>query len=82
LRSELEYFVLDFGHPIPFVDHLGFTLHRMEDGESELRSRSMAYTEARVFDASGRLCSHATGTFKYMPRVARPAAAETTLATD
>jgi hypothetical protein len=42
----------------------------------------MAYTEARVFDASGRLCSHATGTFKYMPRVARPAAAETTLATD
>ncbi|MFS4517453.1 PaaI family thioesterase, partial [Delftia tsuruhatensis] len=29
--------MLDFGHPIPFVDHLGFTLHRMEDGESELR---------------------------------------------
>ena len=140
--------MLDFGHPIPFVDHLGFTLHRMEDGEPELRfearpehlntfdvthggatmtlldvtmavaarslqrdmgcvtiemktsfmqpargplvakgvvlhrTRSMAYTEARVFDASGRLCSHATGTFKYMPRVAKPAAAETTLATD
>ncbi|MFT8171063.1 PaaI family thioesterase, partial [Salmonella enterica] len=30
------------------------------------RTRSMAYTEARVFDASGRLCSHATGTLKYM----------------
>ncbi|WP_280190286.1 PaaI family thioesterase [Delftia sp. PS-11] len=143
--------MLDFGHPIPFVDHLGFTLHHMEDGESELRfearpehlntfdvthggatmtlldvtmavaarslqqdmgcvtiemktsfmqpargplvakgvvlhrTRSMAYTEARVFDASGRLCSHATGTFKYMPRVARPAATgagDSTLATD
>lgn len=143
--------MLDFGHRIPFVDHLGFTLHRMEDGESELRfearpehlntfdvthggasmtlldvtmavaarslqpemgcvtiemktsfmqpargplvakgvvlhrTRSMAYTEAKVFDDSGRLCSHATGTFKYMPRVAKPAtldADQTTLATD
>lgn len=143
--------MLDFGHPIPFVNHLGFTLHHMENGESELRfearpehlntfdvthggatmtlldvtmavaarslqqdmgcvtiemktsfmqpargplvakgvmlhrTRSMAYTEARVFDASGRLCSHATGTFKYMPRVARPAATgagDSTLATD
>lgn len=143
--------MLDFGHRIPFVDHLGFTLHHMEDGESELRfearpehlntfdvthggatmtlldvtmavaarslqrdmgcvtiemktsfmqpargplvargvvlhrTRSMAYTEARVFDASGRLCSHATGTFKYMPRAVKPAApgvSLTALATD
>ncbi|CAB5720337.1 Uncharacterized protein, possibly involved in aromatic compounds catabolism [Delftia tsuruhatensis] len=143
--------MLDFGHRIPFVDHLGFTLHHMEDGESELRfearpehlntfdvthggatmtlldvtmavaarslqrdmgcvtiemktsfmqpargplvargvvlhrTRSMAYTEARVFDASGRLCSHATGTFKYMPRAVKPTApgeSLTALATD
>ena len=26
-----------FGVKIPFVSHLGFTLHRMEGGESELR---------------------------------------------
>ena len=26
-----------FGVEIPFVSHLGFTLHRMEGGESELR---------------------------------------------
>ena len=29
--------MLSFGqHPIPFVNHLGFTLHKMENGESEL----------------------------------------------
>ena len=30
--------MLSFGeHPIPFVEHLGFTLHKFENGESELR---------------------------------------------
>ena len=30
--------MLSFGaHPIPFVNHLGFTLHHMANGESELR---------------------------------------------
>jgi acyl-coenzyme A thioesterase PaaI-like protein len=28
----------------------------------------MAFTEGRIFDAEGRLCAHATGTFKYMAR--------------
>ena len=28
---------IGFGVHIPFVEHLGFTLHRMEAGESELR---------------------------------------------
>ena len=28
--------VMGFGAEIPFVSHLGFTLHRMEGGESEL----------------------------------------------
>ena len=32
------------------------------------RTKSMAFTEATVFDAVGRACSHATGTFKYVPR--------------
>ncbi|RYF69762.1 MAG: PaaI family thioesterase, partial [Comamonadaceae bacterium] len=27
---------MSFGVAIPFVDHLGFTLERFEDGESEL----------------------------------------------
>jgi uncharacterized protein (TIGR00369 family) len=126
---------LDFGAEIPFVAHLGFTLHRYEGGFSELRylptlahlnsfevthggalmalldvtmavaarsvqqdmgaitiemktsfmqparglliakghlmhrTRSMAFTEATVFDAEGRACAHATGTFKYAKRV-------------
>ena len=126
--------VLDFGVDIPFVSHLGFTLHRMDSGHSELRyearpehlnsfgvthggatmalldvamavatrsdtpalgvvtiemkttfmqpargalvargqllhrTGSMAYAEGAVYDAEGRLCSHATGTFKYMHR--------------
>ena len=32
------------------------------------RSRSMAFTEGRVYDAEGQLCAMATGTFKYMAR--------------
>ncbi len=30
---------IDFGIPIPFVDHLGMTLERFEDGQSELHYR-------------------------------------------
>lgn len=30
------------------------------------RSTTMAFTEATVFDAQGRACAHATGTFKYV----------------
>jgi uncharacterized protein (TIGR00369 family) len=33
------------------------------------RTASMAFTEASIFDAEGRLCSHATGTFKFMARL-------------
>lgn len=28
----------------------------------------MAFTESRIEDAQGRVCAHATGTFKYVPR--------------
>ncbi|WP_042422957.1 PaaI family thioesterase [Comamonas granuli] len=124
-----------FGVHIPFVEHLGFALHRMEGGESELRyaarpehhnsfdvthggalmtlldvamataarsqtpemgvvtiemktsfmqpargplvahgkllqrTATLAFTEARVLDAQGKLCCHATGTFKYVRRL-------------
>ena len=30
------------------------------------RTASMAFTEGSVFDEAGRLCAHATGTFKYV----------------
>jgi uncharacterized protein (TIGR00369 family) len=33
------------------------------------RTRSMAFTEATIFDEAGRACAHATGTFKYVKRV-------------
>jgi hypothetical protein len=29
----------------------------------------MAFTEASIFDAEGKICSHATGTFKYVKRL-------------
>ncbi|AYM96611.1 uncharacterized protein (TIGR00369 family) [Acidovorax sp. 62] len=127
--------MLKFGVEIPFVSHLGFTLHRMEGGESELhyeakpehlnsfdvthggasmtlldvtmataarsetpemgvvtiemktsfmqpargplvakgrlihRTATMAFTEGTVYDGQGRVCSHATGTFKYVKRL-------------
>ena len=32
------------------------------------RTKSMAFTAGRLFDAAGRVCAHATGTFKYMRR--------------
>lgn len=127
--------MISFGVEIPFVSHLGFTLHRMEDGESELRyeakpehlnsfavthggasmtlldvtmataarsvtpdmgvvtiemktsfmqpargplmakgrlihrTATMAFTEGTVYDAQGKVCCHATGTFKYVKRL-------------
>jgi uncharacterized protein (TIGR00369 family) len=33
------------------------------------RSATMAFTDGRILDAAGRLCAHATGTFKYVPRL-------------
>ena len=33
------------------------------------RTATMAFTEAAVFDAKGRVCTHATGTFKYVKRL-------------
>jgi uncharacterized protein (TIGR00369 family) len=33
------------------------------------RTATMAFTEASVFDAEGSICSHATGTFKYVKRL-------------
>jgi uncharacterized protein (TIGR00369 family) len=124
-----------FGVKIPFVEHLGFELEKMEGGESQLayearpehlnsfsvthggaimtlmdvtmavaarsveqdmgvvtiemktqfmqpcrgpltgkgrlmhRTATMAFTEATIYDAAGRACAHATGTFKYVPRL-------------
>jgi uncharacterized protein (TIGR00369 family) len=123
-----------FGVEIPFVQHLGFSLVRMDNGESRIdfeprpehlnsfgvchggaimtlldvtmavaarsvdkqtgvvtiemktsfmqacrgplsgkgrlmhRTGSMAFTEGTIYDAEGRACAHATGTFKYVKR--------------
>jgi uncharacterized protein (TIGR00369 family) len=35
------------------------------------RSTSLAFTEATLYDAQGRPCAHATGTFKYVKRQAK-----------
>ena len=34
------------------------------------RSSTLAFTEATIYDANGRACAHATGTFKYVRRLA------------
>jgi uncharacterized protein (TIGR00369 family) len=36
------------------------------------RTHNMAFTEGTLFDAGGRACAHATGTFKYVKRDAAP----------
>lgn len=33
------------------------------------RTATMAFTEASIYDEQGALCSHATGTFKYVKRL-------------
>lgn len=33
------------------------------------RTATMAFTEGRIVDASGHLCAHATGTFKFVSRL-------------
>lgn len=33
------------------------------------RTATLAFTEATLFDAQGRTCAHATGTFKYVKRL-------------
>jgi acyl-coenzyme A thioesterase PaaI-like protein len=32
------------------------------------RTRTMAFTEGRIYDNEGQLCAMATGTFKYVAR--------------
>ena len=34
------------------------------------RTASLAFTEATLYDVGGRACAHATGTFKYVKRLA------------
>ena len=49
------------------------------------RTATMAFTEGTVFDAQGKACAHATGTFKFVRRLAtgpRSANALQTIATD
>jgi uncharacterized protein (TIGR00369 family) len=45
------------------------------------RTKSLAFTEGTVYDAEGRPCAHATGTFKYVRREA-PTAAPGVISTD
>ena len=33
------------------------------------RTATMAFTEGSVYNAAGQLCCHATGTFKFVPRL-------------
>jgi uncharacterized protein (TIGR00369 family) len=40
------------------------------DGKVLHRTATLAFTEGTIRDASGRICAHATGTFKYLPRLA------------
>ena len=45
------------------------------------RTKSMAFTEGTIYDAEGKACAHATGTFKYVKRPA-PTAPANTISTD
>ena len=49
------------------------------------RTATLAFTEATVYDAQGRACAHATGTFKYVRRLptgARDSQALNVISTD
>jgi uncharacterized protein (TIGR00369 family) len=38
------------------------------------RTKTMAFTEGKVYDAAGKLCAHSTGTFKYVKQNASASA--------
>jgi uncharacterized protein (TIGR00369 family) len=42
--------------------------HLVAKGLLLLRTKTMIFTEGKVYDAAGQLCAHATGTFKYVKR--------------
>jgi uncharacterized protein (TIGR00369 family) len=42
---------------------------RPAPGDGSKLTATMAFTEGTVFDSQGRVCSHATGTFKYVKRL-------------
>lgn len=44
------------------------------------RTRSMAFTEGTIYDAEGKACAHATGTFKYVKR--QPTGPQSAISTD
>ncbi|MFZ2306332.1 MAG: PaaI family thioesterase [Rhodoferax sp.] len=39
------------------------------EGELMHRTATMAFTQSTIFDAAGRKCAHATGTFKFVKRL-------------
>jgi uncharacterized protein (TIGR00369 family) len=43
------------------------------------RTATMAFTEATIYDAEGKACAHATGTFKYVKRLPTGAASANSL---
>ncbi len=54
----------------PAVPDLSGARPLVAKGELMHRTATMAFTQATVFDADGKACAHATGTFKYMKRLA------------
>jgi uncharacterized protein (TIGR00369 family) len=44
--------------------------HLTAKGRLLHRTATLAFVEATVFDAHGKTCAHATGTFKYLRRLA------------
>lgn len=42
--------------------------HLLAKGLLLHRTKTMAFTDGKVYDADGQLCAHATGTFKYVKR--------------
>ena len=46
------------------------------------RTKSLAFAEGTVYDAEGRACAHASGTFKYVKRPAPTAPDAGTISTD
>ena len=46
------------------------------------RTRTMAFAEGAIYDATGQLCATASGTFKYVPAAERPGEGKGPLPTD
>ena len=71
LRRGTDYIEIFQSQGFDAIQGIGGFVNLSVYGSFELmhRTATMAFTQSTVFDAAGRKCAHATGTFKFVKRL-------------